>query len=283
MKLFKLCLLTFVISLSITAKGQLFRVELPSFEGSVAVGISSYYGDLVQSNPFFHEPSLSLSAGLSYNLNPNLSFRSNFSYSDVQAHDSKNSRADLKARNLSFKSHISDITTEVEYSPIPINDVRVFSPYIFSGIGFCHFNPYTTDRSGKKVYLQPQGTEGQGLIAYPDRKPYSLWSFQKIVGFGCKYAIKEVVFLEFEIKYHFLNTDFLDDVSNFGYPDKAVLQAKDPALPLLTYRGDELPGGAPYPATTLNRGNPKNKDSFYSAQFKVAFRFKSFSHVEVNY
>jgi hypothetical protein len=31
------------------------------------------------------------------------------------------------------------------------------------------------DEQGNKTYLKPLSTEGQGLTAYPDRKPYNLY------------------------------------------------------------------------------------------------------------
>lgn len=252
------------------SKAQFFD---PSFNVSLNAGVASYYGDLTESAKIFNQPSYSFSAGAVYNLNPHLALRADIGYSKVQAADSKNSRADLKARNLSFKSNILDGSLSVEYNILDIISAHRFTPYVFGGIGFAHFNPYTTDRFGNKQFLQPLGTEGQGISAYPDRTPYARTVLMVPFGGGLKYAISDRFALGVEFKYHYLSTDYLDDVSHSGYPDKALLTAKNPTLPYLTYRGDELPGGAPYPAPSLNRGNPNNKDVYYSTQLRLIYSF----------
>ena len=283
MKLSQLCLLILVLFAGINVHGQILRSENPSLNLTGGIGMTGYLGDLNEKNSYFRQPSVSISAGLSYFLNPNTGFRFDIAYSKVQANDSKNSRADLKARNVSFKSSVWDFNFAVEYDLFDMSADRKYTPYIFGGIGLCHFDPYTTDRNGNKVFLQPMGTEGQGLAAYPERKPYPRTVLELPFGGGFKYAVSDRVTLGFEFKYRYLNTDYLDDVSNFGYPNKAALTAKDPSLPMLTYRGDELPGGAPYPSPTLNRGNPNNKDSYHSAQFTIIYRLKNYSGIEINY
>lgn len=285
MKLFRLLILSLFILAANAVHSQNYFLQSikPSLDLNIGGGVSSYFGDLVQKNPYFREPSASFSAGIAYNLNPNLSFRGDFSYMQIQAHDSKNSRPDLIARNLSFKSNLWDVNALAEYNFLDMTGNNKFSPYVFAGIGFCHFNPYTIDRNGNKVFLQPLGTEGQGLPAYPNRKLYSKTVIDFPLGGGIKFAVSENVTLGLEFFYRFANTDYLDDVSNFGYPDKAALAAKNPALPQLTYRGDELPGGAPYPNPSLNRGNPNNKDSYYTGQIKIIYRLKNYNRVEVNY
>ena len=283
MKTIKLLILSLILSLTSVVYGQLFQQRDASFDLTGALGVASYYGDLVDKSPVFRQPSFCGSVGVAYNYNPHLSVRGDFSYMQIQGSDSKNSRAALKARNLSFKSNLWDLNASIEYNAIDITGEHKFTPYAFIGIGLCHFNPYTTDRNGKKVYLQPMGTEGQGLSAYPDRTPYSTTILQIPFGAGLKYVLSDKLILGFEFKYRYVDTDYLDDVSNSSYPDKAVLSAKNPSLPQLTYRGDELPGGAPYPAPSLNRGNPNNRDAYYSVQFKIIYRIKHYEHVDVNY
>jgi hypothetical protein len=283
MKTSRFLTLSLFLILNNSVFGQFFQSQNPGFDLTFAAGISSYYGDLVQDNPFFREPSYCLSAGIAYNHNPYLTFRANLSYLQIRAWDGNNKRADLIARNLNFKSNILDFDASVEYNIIDITADHKITPYLFVGFGGCHFNPYTTDRFGKKVYLQPMGTEGQGIAAYPDRKPYETTIFEWPFGLGLKYRVTDRIVLGFEFKYRYVNTDYLDDDSRGGYPDQSILAAKDPNLPLLTYRGDELPGGAPYPAPTLNRGNPKNKDSYYSAQFKLIYHLQNPNKIQINY
>ena len=283
MKTSRFLTLSLFLILNNSVSAQVFQSQNPGFDLSFAAGISSYYGDLVQDNPFFREPSYCLSVGLGYNHNPYIGFRLNLSYLQIKAWDGNNSRSDLKARNLSFKSNIIEFDICTELNLRDIYDEHKLTPYLLLGIGGFHFNPYTTDRFGKKVYLQPKGTEGQGLTAYPERKLYETTIFSFPFGLGFKYLINERMVLGLEFKYRYVNTDYLDDDSRGGYPDKNILAAKDPNLPLLTYRGDELPGGAPYPAPTLNRGNPNNKDSYYSAQFKLIYQLQNPEKIRINY
>lgn len=254
-------------------QAQFFAADNPNFDVSLNVGASSYFGDLTESAKLFNQSSYAFNAGATFNYNPHIAFRADIGYCKVQAADSKNSRADLKARNLSFKSNILDFSLAVEYNVLDIINNHRFTPYVFGGVGFSYFNPYTTDRFGAKQTLQPLGTEGQGLAAYPDRKPYKRTVLSAPLGGGIKYAISDRVTLGAEFKYHYLNSDYLDDVSHSGYPDKAILATKNPNLPYLTYRGDELPGGAPYPSASMNRGNPNNKDIYYSTQIRVIYSF----------
>lgn len=282
MKTIKLLILILILSFNSVVYGQFFQKRDASFDLTGALGVSAYYGDMVEKASFFKEllpvrlPSFCGSAGVAYNYNHHLSIRGDFSFMQIQGSDSKSLQADLRARNLSFKSKLWDLNASIEYSVIDIVTKRhKFTPYALIGIGLCHFNPYTTDRNGKKVFLQPLGTEGQGLSAYPDRTPYSTTVLQFPVGIGIKYVINEKLILAVEDNHRYVNSDYLDDLSGSSYPDKALLAAKDPGLPQLTYRGDELPGGAPYPTgVNAKRGSPNNKDSYDSWVIRIIYRIK---------
>jgi len=273
MKLLRLRVLSLLLLISPLAKSQ------SDFEVSAGVGIASYYGDLIQGSPMFQQPGFSASIGAAHYFTPHWGIRADMSLQQLKASDSKNKRDDLKARNLSFKSNVFDFNIAGEYDVFDMTTGdRNYTPYVFLGVGFYHYNPFTTDRNGNQVYLRKKHTEGQNSTAYPERKEYNLTQLQMPMGLGFKYALNENIVLSLEFKYRFLGNDYLDDVSKASYPDFAF------AAPGLTYRGDELPGGAPYPPknTGLNRGNPDNSDSYYSMQAKFTWRFKS-SKIQINY
>jgi len=279
MKSLQLRLLSLMLLISPLAKSQ------SDLEFTGAVGVASYYGDLVQSSPFFRQPSFAISLGANHYFSPHWAIRGDLSFLTVKGNDSKNKRDDLKARNLSFKSNIWDFSVAGQYDVIDLSSgEHSITPYVFLGVGFFHFNPTTVDRFGNKINLKLKGTEGQGTAAYPDRQPYKTTQLQLPFGFGVKYNVNESMSLGLEFKYRYIDTDYLDDVSMAGYPDMAVLAAKDPTLPGLAYRGDELPGGAPYPPKNggLNRGNPDNNDAYYSFQAKFTWRFKN-NRIQINY
>lgn len=236
---------------------------------TVGLGTASYLGDLTESSKPFNQSSFSFTMGYIHGLGRKLFIRSELSALRVRADDSKNSKAHFKARNLSFKSNVYELTTALEYEFMNI-DKHKFTPYAFAGAGVFYFNPFTTDRNGIKRILQPLGTEGQGLNQYPQK--YNRVQLAIPVGGGIKYVANRNITLQLDVKYRFTSTDHLDDVSADKYPKKADLDTRDLLTATLTYRGDEVGGGS-YPAATTNirRGNSAKRDGFYTVQFKGAF------------
>jgi outer membrane protein OmpA-like peptidoglycan-associated protein len=241
-----------------------------NFSISAGIGIANYFGDLMENNRLFSQPGFSFSIGASYSFSNNFAVRLNAGAQKVQAADSKNQGAQYRDRNLSFKSNVFDVSLSAEYTLLNVSR-RKFSPFLSAGVGMMFFNPYANDASGKKQYLRELGTEGQGLSAYPDRKIYSKSAIEFPLGIGFKIAASQKVTVQFELNYRITGTDYLDDVSFNGYPSKTLLDARNPITSSFTYRG---PG--PYPANlTLPRGNPKDKDGYYTTQFKLVYAFKS--------
>ena len=273
MRSIKLFLTATGLMIGIIAIGQPMSKKTKGFWSkshmTLAIGFANYYGDLTENFHIFNQSGYSAGAGLSYRIIPHLNARFGVSFMKIHADDSKNSRKDLNARNLSFKSFIWDASLGVEYDVLSLDRYKV-TPYVFAGFGAFYFNPYTKDANGYKQYLQYLGTEGQGLSIYPERKFYKRVQFEVPLGGGLKWAVSKKVNLVFEYKYRNTNTDYIDDVSRSGYPNKAALDARNPRTATLTWRGGEV-GSGPYPAsnTQLNRGNPKKNDVFYTTQLKV--------------
>ncbi len=103
---------------------------------------------------------------------------------------------------------------------------RRFSPFIYGDVLVFHFNPYTFDDKGNKLYLQHLSTEGQGLADYPDRKVYNLT--QKAIGFGggFKYIINDNVMISLDAGQRKTFTDYIDDVSKTYVDEKKLFAAK---------------------------------------------------------
>jgi hypothetical protein len=141
-------------------------------------------------------------------------------------------------------------------------------PYVFMGIGLFHFNPYTHDNTGKRTFLQPLGTEGQGLAAYPNRKPYSLTQICLPFGGGVKINLDKSFDLEYELAGRSLFTDYLDDVST-TYVDKGALMSSSR---LKTVELASRQSKPPYPVEGDIRGNPKVKDWYFITSLKLLMR-----------
>lgn len=66
---------------------------------------------------------------------------------------------------------------------------------------------------------------------------------------------------------------YLRELSNNSYTAKPLLDARNPTTAKFTWLGNEV-GGEAYPTNLkLPRGNPDNKDGFYTTQFRVAYTF----------
>jgi len=230
------------------------------------IGIASYVGDLIKSNTAFQQSSYSVNAGLSYSFVSHLNARFDIGFHNVQGYDSKSGGAHPE-RNLSFRSNILEFSLGAEYTVMNM-DKHKFSPYLFAGIGVFHFNPRAYYGSGGTHKLRELGTEGQGLAGYPGI--YSSMAVEYPLGIGFKYVINKKIMLMGEFCYRPTGTDYLDDVSTY-YPDKALLDARNPTTSKFTYRGE----GA-YPKNpTLKRGDAGNKDGYYTTQLKVAYKLQT--------
>ena len=231
-------------------------------------GFSNYNGDLQSQDYTTQQSHLSFGAGIQYDLSMHFSLLSNLTYGKVGASDSRSPYADLRARNLSFETNIGEWNVLVEYNLLDLRDHRV-TPYVFVGAAVYHFNPYAYDTTGKKVYLRPLSTEGEGLPQYPDRKEYALTQMAIPFGGGIKFRISDRVTLAYEIGLRKLFTDYLDDVSKTYVSESALLAAKGPEAVEMAYRGNEVEGGGVYPAAGTIRGGSKHDDWYYMSGLRV--------------
>jgi hypothetical protein len=218
----------------------------------------NYFGDLQDNLITTNEMNFGVSLGLSYQVIPHLSTNLYLTVGTVGASDGKNGEK-WKYRNLSFESSIFETALTAEYDIMDMetpDKENKFTPYIFAGIGVFHYNPYTYDAAGKKIYLQPLGTEGETT-------PYSLTQFCIPFGIGAKYAVSSTVRLSAELSIRKLFTDYLDDVSQHQYADTTELAiTHGPVAASLSYRADEIPD-SPYKFYGY-RGNPSKNDGYYS-------------------
>lgn len=259
------CLLAlFIISFPAWVCGQ-------SLHADVYAGVANYQGDLQGKIFTFDKSGISGGIGLSYDLTNKFILRTAVNYAKVQGNDKYNTAGKgVEIRNLNFRTNILEAQMALEYNLLDLSE-RSFTPYVFAGAAVFHYNPYTFDSSGTKVFLQPLGTEGQGLPQYPGKKPYSLTQFAVPFGGGIKLALSDNLQVGFEFGFRKLFTDYLDDVST-DYADSSILAGSRGAQSVaLAYRGDELSGGAGYPKAGAQRGNPKMKDWYYMTGIRISY------------
>lgn len=183
-------------------------------------------------------------------------------------------------RNLSFRSPITEVMLAAEFYPILIfgkfnQDVfpSLFQPYILGGIAYYHFNPQAK-LNNNWIDLQPLHTEGQGFKEYPDRKVYSLNQINFPVGIGAKWEATSFLNLRMELVWRLLTTDYLDDVSTrYIDPTLFPIYLSANRANLASKLHDRHKPGAQTAHPDGIRGNPRNNDSYFSLNFKVAFIF----------
>ncbi len=184
-------------------------------------------------------------------------------------------------RNLSFESSISEFSILAEVHPLFIfwnweeneNGPPKFSPYLVGGIGQFSFSPQAK-LGNNMIDLQPLSTEGQGFSEYPDRPVYKLKQMNYPIGLGLKYELSSLLSLRAEFLYRILSTDYLDDCST-NYVDPAVYEnyfsgAKRNNAIALSNRQYEIGDDFYKMGIGSQRGSPKQKDSYFSFNFKIA-------------
>lgn len=191
--------------------------------------------------------------GLRYKFHEYFALRVNYTYLLVSGNDRYSGFYARRARNLSFRSGIYELSTQFEYYFLKekslikssfgsLKGYVPFSAYLFVGGGLFYFNPKAKHpETGKWIALRPLGTEGQ--FANPDGTPFEYQSFyydetgQKPIyrtpkpysriaaclylGLGIKYELNKQWAIGFEISNRYTSTDYIDDVHDkyFNYSD----------------------------------------------------------------
>ena len=235
---------------------------------SLRAGLSNYQGDLQDKGFTFKKSKFIGSLGVRHDLSEHITLRSYLSFTKLSGDDKLSKSSFARARNLNFTSSLQELEVSAQYNIFSLND-KWWTPYVFAGIGIFHYKPYST-YNGNKVFLQPLSTEGQGVVS--GVKSYKLTQFTIPFGVGAEYALNEDIRIGLEFGYRKTFTDYIDDASNRYVDYTTLLNAKGQTAVDLAYRGDELPGGAPYPTGGTLRANEKKKDAYYFTTLTITFR-----------
>ena len=240
-----------------------------SWQVEVQAGAAGYSGDLNAKAFSIHNIGPGVTVNARYNFNSMFGLRAGLSWGQVGGNDKYNEKSpELLARNLNFKTSIAEFNVCAELNLLS-PELYYTYPYVFAGVGVFHFNPYSTDKNGQKVYLQPLGTEGQGLPEYGDKKMYSLTQLCIPFGGGVRMKINDQWDAGFEVGYRKLFTDYLDDVSGRYANPEILLTGRGSQAYQMAYRGSptNIPQGGEI------RGNPKKKDWYYFIGLKLIWKF----------
>ena len=197
----------------------------------------------------------------------------NANYGKISGNDAFASTASRVNRNLSFKSNIFEANLLLEFNILgfqPYNYTRTFSPYLFAGGAFYHYNPKTYFNN-QWIELKDLGTEGQGIDGTAG-KTYSTNQFSIPMGIGVKYAITDKWVLGFKVGARMTFNDYIDDIST-SYVAYDVLVANkgidiaNIADPSLNQVSQHLEG------QVVNRGDASKNDWYIIGGFFVTYVF----------
>lgn len=247
-----------IIFITLLAVAMISQAVAQKSEIGAFGGTSFYIGDLSHST-IFSECGYSFGVVYKYNINPRWAVRANILFAEVRASD-KVSNGNY-ARNLSFKSPITEISAQMELNFLKLYNAKGynrFSPYVFAGVAVFSFNPQA-EYNGNTYDLQPLGTEGQGILE--GKKEYALCSFAIPFGIGLKVNVGRYVSIGAEWGMRFTCTDYLDDVSTVYYDNDDLRYKKGDIIADLADRSPEI--GGELHANGAQRGNFNTTD-FYS-------------------
>lgn len=248
------------------------RLAINGFEAFSGFGITYFSGDLGGKDDIINVDANTLSfaagGGLRYYFTNHWAVRGNLFFGKLSGDDRLSENEFRRQRNLNFKSNITDVSLQLEYSLFNWN-IRGISRklyrrrnkrhniYLFTGISMFKFNP-KGEYNDEWYDLQKLSTEGQGLEG--GAKPYKLYSFSIPMGAGYKYLINNSISIGLEVTFRKTFTDYIDDVSGYYYDNDALRAQKGDLAANIADKnifreGTARPGGS-------GRGNPNSNDNF---------------------
>lgn len=250
-------------------------------EGEIgfSIGAAHYFGDL-NTKGRLNRPKPTIGAFFRKQFGNYIGLRIGAHFAQLGYSDVYNTQNDYqRRRNLSFNSNIFELALQGDFNFfkfVPGDPEHSFTPYVTIGAGIFSYDPYAY-LNGQKYFLRPLGTEGQGLAAYPDRKPYNTMAFSFPIGVGVKYAINDRMNIGLEVAHRFTSTDYLDDVSTtyVGSDKFPPLPDGSPSIAQLlqdrSYETGDLIG-----IEGRQRGLPKQKDQFIFAELTLSFNLTTY-------
>ncbi len=272
----------------------IFGAGFASYDGDIGGGIDDALEHLSVGN---WQASLVMPAvhvGFRYKIYRWMAVNTNFAFTYIKGDDSKSNDRRKFIRNLSFRTPITELSTQLEFSIIKekfssmskVNRFRTFefrniNTYLFIGIGGFMFNPQAKlrnkDTNDLELFeLQKMGTEGQGIGSNPPL--YNLMEICMPLGIGFKGIISERFSVGIEFGYRFTNTDYIDDASNMYFDNVLISETYGENAARLADRHlneDGLPSATKYPRKTLIRGDPDNNDSYMFLTFSIIYRLRN--------
>ena len=262
-----LLILIAFIGLGFTANAQYKENTEVGFIG----GGSYYLGDL--NTTHFNKTLPFGGIVIRKNIDRRFSYKAELLYLNIAA-DDRDDATDTIAinRGLHFRSSVFELSGQIEFNFLPFeagNALYTWTPFVYTGLSFFHFNPQAENKDGLWVNLQELGTEGQGSTSFPERTKYPLAQLAIPLGGGLKIAINPSfnVILEYGVRKTF--TDYLDDVST-TYPqgkNSNVIDISNATYEMSDPTGTHIAGD--------QRGDPNKKDWYSFVGITLSFKLNN--------
>ncbi|MBI3235419.1 MAG: hypothetical protein HYZ42_15515 [Bacteroidetes bacterium] len=257
-------------------------------EFGIHVGMMNYIGDISpQVNTAEFHPTFG--GFYKWNHNPFFISRFSFNYGSVSAADKAFTYN--RIRNLSFNSEIYELSymTEFNFQPHGYDKFKnEFTPFVALGVSGFYFNPYAEYRN-QSYELRKYGTEGQFLR---HTGTYTKFDYAIPFGGGVKLHMSKNIILAIETIWRHTATDHLDDVGSgnymqndkgqyvyTGYPDpwdmnkfNDIKPDYKPTAIALADRSGEVNKETNISYRGKQRGNPYNKDWYFSLGFTLSYK-----------
>ncbi|PST82259.1 hypothetical protein C7T94_15820 [Pedobacter yulinensis] len=233
------------------------------WELGLSGGAAGYMGDLNPSNPFrISGPSAAVYGKIHFDAHFGL--RGQYSYGSISARDSRSSNAQIRKRNLSFKSPLHEAALLLDFNFMDYfsgGGRQFMTPYLFAGVAATAFEP-SAKYQGSTYRLAEYRTEGQDV-------PYNRIVVSIPYGAGFRYNFRGNWSVFSEIGYRTSTSDYLDDVSGTytRFPDQVA-----PLRRALADRSAELAGGT-WNAAGSQRGDFRKRDTYMFVGIGISFTF----------
>jgi hypothetical protein len=246
-------------------------------EPSIGLGLTSYIGDLPSyefSDGFNILFGATVNGSLKQYISPKMNVRADLLFTMLRGIDSIAASESIKRRNLSFRSPVLQADLKGEWNVlgfIPGDPTYKLSPFVSGGIGVIRFNPQALYQ-GNWLSLQPLGTEGQGIPAFPDKEFYNRLQIVFPMGGGVKVNLSNQLTLTIEGIFHLTFTDYLDDVGGTSVTYPVLLEERGPITAALANRTGEFLGTDPVIIPSgQRRGNPDSNDYYFSGLISIGY------------
>jgi hypothetical protein len=247
--------------------GTVANVSAQSWDLGGFIGGTSYMGDINPANPARINKNIAFGGQIKRSFDPYWSLKLAVMHGTIEGDDAKSNDPFAKQRNLRFYTPLTEISLQTEFNffnYVPSVSKKLYTPFLFAGIGLVGFNPKTT-YLGEEVELRRFGTEGQDPAA-----SYRNYTVSVPLGFGFKYNFSGKWSLIAEAGYRTAYSDFLDDVSE-RYPDPAKLNSSGDAgfIAARQYLSD--PSLNKIGAADTQRGDLRPRDSYMFIGFSITY------------